>query len=140
MSQVARDRMIVTKDSHSRFHCRNKAQQPPDLRAVVRELKKAWRRRAPFIMSEDVRSIAKRACRAYDNRGCADDLVRFLHNVGALFLVEGRIYFDEAQAEHVLECCARGTDPFEPNGSLTERATIALSLITPSNDHAFRRR
>lgn len=95
---------------------------PPALKAILAALYGRAKKGQGFTEAKEIRGIVISCDRGiYGSRGIADDVVRFLKNVGLLFTVGDRIYFDPSRQEEVLEACKNRRQPSPVQGTPEER-------------------
>lgn len=114
---------------NTRFSCFIKANQPPDVRKIIGQLK----RQGPiFIGQPSVRALVASASRQYESRGAQDDLVRFLVEVEVLICTplhgKQKMYYDDERAMEILQCCERLTNPEKPKTPVDARIARIIEV------------
>lgn len=95
---------------------------PPALKAILAVLHARTKKGQSFKEAKEIRGIVISCDRGtYGSRGIADDVVRFLKNVGLLFTVGERTYFDASRQEEVLDACKNSRLPSPVQGTPGER-------------------
>lgn len=119
---------MYNKPRHSRYDCHKNP--PPGLTAVLGVIGRAGGH-GRFNSKHLLRNLFKRGHREYDDRGPADDLLRFLLNTGCVIECDGRYYFDAERAAYIEGCCVRKTAP-GPNPPAIDRLKALIARGEPS--------
>lgn len=93
----------ISAGKHRSSRWNGVSRHPTDLESIIRGLGRAKKRMKSFPDRKSLRGALSGAGKDYENRGAADDLARYLLNMG--IVLEGgdrRLYYDQERGEEVL--------------------------------------